>query len=158
MQCFLTFSDSSSEVVLFQCSHCYNLTDNILVHSYDPELVFRIEDVMIFASDDIPRDDLVKGFLHKLQIIQDLELTIEETTIASALCLMIPGTIRHYFLRIYIKGRERERGGGRQWRSEGNWRPGANLFCAPLPTSKKFLKNDNKMSNFQLIMCIIISA
>ena len=136
MQCFLTFSDSSSEVVLFQCSHCYNLTDNILVHSYDPELVFRIEDVMIFASDDIPRDDLVKGFLHKLQIIQDLELTIEETTIASALCLMIPGTIRHYFLRIYIKGRERERGGEGNGVVRVTGARGQTYFAPPSPPQR----------------------
>ena len=32
----------------------------------------------------------------------------------------------------------------RQWRSEGNWRPGANLNFAP-PPKKKILKNDNKM-------------
>ena len=44
-----------------------------------------------------------------------------------------------------------------QWRSEGNWRPGANLNFAP-PPSKKFLKNDTEMSSIQLIMCIIISA
>ena len=31
-----------------------------------------------------------------------------------------------------------------QWRSEGNWRPGANLNFAP-PPKKKILKNDNKM-------------
>ena len=44
----------------------------------------------------------------------------------------------------------------KQWRSEGIWRPGANLnFAPPL---KKFLKNDNKMSSIQLILCIIISA
>ena len=43
-----------------------------------------------------------------------------------------------------------------EWRSKGNWRPGANLhFASP---SKKFLKNDNKMSSSQLIMCIIILA
>ena len=45
-----------------------------------------------------------------------------------------------------------------QWRSEGIWRPGANLNFAPPPPSKKFLKNDNKMSSIQLILCIIISA
>ena len=49
------------------------------------------------------------------------------------------------------------RGRKRQWRSEGNWRPGANLNFAP-PPSKKFLKNDTEMSSIQLIMCIIISA
>ena len=44
-----------------------------------------------------------------------------------------------------------------QWRSEGNWRPGANLnFARPPP--QKFLKNDTEMSSIQLIMCIIISA
>ena len=48
-------------------------------------------------------------------------------------------------------------GCSRQWRSEGIWRPGANLNFAP-PPHKKFLKNDNKMSSIQLIMCIIISA
>ena len=44
-----------------------------------------------------------------------------------------------------------------QWRSEGNWRPGANLNFAP-PPSKKLLKNDIEMSGIQLIMCIIISV
>ena len=44
-----------------------------------------------------------------------------------------------------------------QWRSEGIWRPGANLNFAP-PPLKKFLKYDNKMSSIQLILCIIISA
>ena len=32
-----------------------------------------------------------------------------------------------------------------QWRSEGNWRPGAKLNFAP-PPLKKFLKNDIEMS------------
>ena len=32
----------------------------------------------------------------------------------------------------------------KQWRSEGNWRPGANLNFAP-PPKKKIVKNDNKM-------------
>ena len=48
-----------------------------------------------------------------------------------------------------------------QWRSEGIWYPGANLNFAPSPPPtplKKILKNDNKMSSIQLIMCIIISA
>ena len=44
-----------------------------------------------------------------------------------------------------------------QWRSDGNWCPGANLNFAPPPPSKKFLKNDTEMS-IQLIMCIIILA
>ena len=44
-----------------------------------------------------------------------------------------------------------------QWRSEGNWRPGANLNFAP-PPPQKFLKNDTEMSSIQLIMCIIIST
>ena len=43
-----------------------------------------------------------------------------------------------------------------QWRSEGIWRPGANLHFAPPPPLKKFLKNDNKMSSIQLFMCIYI--
>ena len=37
-----------------------------------------------------------------------------------------------------------------QWRSEGNWHPGANLNFAPPPQKKKFLKNDNKLSSIQL--------
>ena len=36
-----------------------------------------------------------------------------------------------------------------QWRSEGNWRQGANLNFAP-PPQKKFLKNDIKLSSIQL--------
>ena len=36
-----------------------------------------------------------------------------------------------------------------QWRSEGNWRPGANSKFAP-PPSKKFLKNDIEISSIQL--------
>ena len=44
-----------------------------------------------------------------------------------------------------------------QWRSEGIWRPGANLNFVP-PPPQKILKNDNKMSSIQLILCIIISA
>ena len=41
-----------------------------------------------------------------------------------------------------------------QWRSEGIWRPGTNLNFAPPPPSKKIIKNDNKMSTIQLVMCI----
>ena len=36
--------------------------------------------------------------------------------------------------------------GGRQWRSEGNWRPGANLNFAPPPPQKKSKKTDIEMS------------
>ena len=43
-------------------------------------------------------------------------------------------------------------------RSEGNWRPGANLNFAPPPPHLNFFLNDNKLSSIQLIMCIIILA
>ena len=33
-----------------------------------------------------------------------------------------------------------------QWRSEGNWRPGAKLNFSPPPPLKKILKNDIEMS------------
>ena len=36
-----------------------------------------------------------------------------------------------------------------QWRSDGSWRPGANLNVAP-PPSKKFLKNYIEMSSIKI--------
>ena len=47
-----------------------------------------------------------------------------------------------------IEGRRTKLGktqGGLQWRSEGNWRPGAKFNFAP-PPQKKILKNDIEMS------------
>ena len=41
-----------------------------------------------------------------------------------------------------------------QWRSEGNWRPGANVNFAPPPKKKIYIE----MSSIKVIMCIIISA
>ena len=41
-----------------------------------------------------------------------------------------------------------------QWRSEGNWRPGANLNFGPPPLKKKKILKIDDVSSIQLIMCI----
>ena len=76
---------------MFQTAQYYNLTNNLFTHPYDPDIVFKIEDMHIFLDQEVPMEDLVEDLHIKTKRIQDLDLTIEETTMASALCMMIPG-------------------------------------------------------------------
>ena len=85
------FTDSSAEVGMFQTSHFYNLTDNVISHAYDSDLVIRLEDILMFDNEDYPKQCVIDGFKKKLKIVQDMELTVEEAAMATALCFMIPG-------------------------------------------------------------------
>ena len=53
------------EVNIFQTVHCYNLTDNLISHAYDPELVLRLDDVVLFVSEDLSKEFIVKGIQKK---------------------------------------------------------------------------------------------
>ena len=87
----LFFTVSMPEVNIFQTVHCYNLTDNLISHAYDPELVLRLDDVVLFVSEDLSKEFIINGIQKKTKQIQDMELTVEEAAMATALCFMVPG-------------------------------------------------------------------
>ena len=65
----------------------YNLDAHVCVHPMDDELIYTPEDIMALTYDR-------EGHVFKWKLmrrVQELDLTIEETAIATALCVMNAG-------------------------------------------------------------------
>ena len=81
------FLASSMAVGLFQFSHLYNTEHGIMSHPSDNTVFMPISHMPAFRDCNAKSKDFQKV----AERIQNLDLTNEETILASALCIMIAG-------------------------------------------------------------------
>ena len=77
-------------MALFLFSHYYNLEDNVVTHMYG-DLVMKLENVILFVDESLTREETIERYRRTVKQVQDLDLTVEESTMAAALCIIIPG-------------------------------------------------------------------
>ena len=76
------------EFNLFHFGHLYNLDHGIMVLPYNNSIVMNLKDIIVYSDN---YEEIYENLVTMAHVLQNLELTEEESVLAAGLCVVIAG-------------------------------------------------------------------